>query len=217
MTVSIGILTGRRLDLLGKTISSLQAASPPLLTNAYVVAYLNGRDDATDAYLRSLSFVDDYIYIPSDRPEPIGPAVTRLASHVIGRSDYHLHLEDDWLCAASPSDFMTKTQAILDTHPEIGQVRLRSRKEIVMTRHMVTGTPSRWTKTADGVLVSKLHFTFNPSLMRTEDLRGLYPAASEIDAAKNYCKHFKYVAQLDPGVFFHTGGGAASLRQSLGR
>lgn len=214
--VSISILTGRRLPLLRRTIDSLRSAVPSLLDEAYVVIYLNGHDDITDDYIRALTFVDDYIYIPSTCPEPIGAAVSRIALHVRGRSSYHLHLEDDWTCSGSSPNFLAKAKAILDSHPNVGQVRLRSRLERVMTTHMVTGYPFRWIRSSDKTLISKLHFTFNPSLIRTSDLDAIYPAASEIEAAQNYNSIFSHVAQLDPGVFFHTGG-SESLRQSLGR
>lgn len=213
MRLSIAILTGRRLDLLQRTVKSLEATNSGLLNDSYVIIYLNGFDNQTDHFVRSLSYVDDYMYVASDTPEPIGAAVSRMTDHVIGKSDYHIHLEDDWECMSS--GFIGRAQSILENHPEIGQVRLRHKAEPVMRFHMVSQVHHRWAR-KDGVLMSKLHFTFNPSLVRTEDLNCIYPATSEIDAASNYAKRFSFVAQDDPGAFRHIGGDA-SLRCHLGR
>lgn len=215
--ISIGILTGRRLDLFRRTIAALQNCIPSLLQDAYVVVYLNGRDDPSDEYVRSLPFLDDYMYVPFAVPEPIGDAVSRMARHLIGKSEYHIHLEDDWLCTAANLSFLERSKDILDRWLDVGQVRLRSRSEMVMSQHMVTHLPCKWKRQSDGTLLSGLHFTFNPSLMRTRDLEAIYPAGSEIEAAKNFARQFSKVAQHDPGVFFHIGEGDASLRQALGR
>ena len=188
--------------------------------SSHVIIYLNGIDAETRRYCEQLEFVDQLEYNDTTTPEPIGDAVSRLVDWIPRESVFHLHLEDDWECQAPDLQFLLDAMTILETEPKVGQVRMRLASERVLSHHMLTHVSAPWkTREAGGLSyeVARLHFTFNPSLVRTRDLARIYPANHEKTAARRYMRHFPLVAQLVPGVFKHIGGGDQSLRVKLGR
>lgn len=218
--VALTLLSGRRLSLLRRTLASLPE---PLLERAWVALLVNGDDPETEAFARTLRFVDRLLVEPGD-VLPIGPALSRLVREIPASRRFHLHLEDDWECRADGGGWLGEAEAILDAEPSIGQVRLRHAKQRVRTRHMVTAKPIAWEKrTLTGVRcrVAPAHFTFNPSLVRTRDLPRIFPCTDEYHAQRRFhgprlALRRPRVAQLVPGVFHHIGEGR-SLRMALGR
>jgi len=216
----ITVLTGRRLALLHRTLEALDRCDPAILDGAHVVVYLNGHDPETCDYVNDLPYVDRFEYNPAQVPEPIGNAVSRLATMVPRSCAYHMHMEDDWTCQDKNSRFLGDASLILETQPKVGQVRMRLTSERVLDYHMITQKKSAWERRSVHGLdfdVANLHYTFNPTLVRTADLTKFYPADHELTAARNYMKHFPLVAQLHGGVFKHIGDEGQSLRAKLGR
>lgn len=212
------MLTGRRLPLLRDTLSSLRRTVGDLGL-AHVIVYLNGKDDETDAYVRSLPYVTHYLYRATPNPEPIGNAVSRLVELVPSMSRYHMHLEDDWRCVAENGTFILDAMTLLERRSDVGQIRMRLASEKVLKHHLITKAGAPWKdETYAGIKyrTAKLHFTFNPSLVRVADLPKIYPANHENVAMERYMKHFTKIAQLVPGAFRHTGDDA-SLRAKMGR
>ena len=216
----ITVLTGRRLGLLRRTLESLDRADPSILRDSVVVAYLNGRDTESYGYLSQLGYIDRLEYRDTPKPEPIGNAVSRLANWVPTNCRYVMHMEDDWTCQASSSQFLGDASLILEHDARIGQVRMRLKSEPTLGYHMITQRKQSWVAAeAHGLKyqVSGLHFTFNPTLVRVTDLPKFYPADHELTACRRYLRHYPLVAQLVPGVFKHIGDEGRSLRAKLGR
>ena len=58
------------------------------------------------------------------------------------------------------------------------------------------------------------HLTFSANLVRTADIPKIFPARNELDAERNFMRHFELVAQLVPGCFHHLAEDeSASLRR----
>lgn len=210
----VTILTGGRPGLLASTLDSLRAACPPgTLDRALVLARVNGGDAASVAVLdQHRDFIDAVHVGPW---EDVGPATSACAEDAqhSGRR-FWLHLEDDWTAHPDPG-WLDRAAAILDAHPDVGQVRLRLAAERVLSRHMHTRRPIRW-QTRDGWKAAEAHLTFNPSLMRTADIAGTWPSDSERDAqAKRWKAGPRGVAQLVPGVFAHAGEGRTAHGRAL--
>lgn len=220
----ITVLTGNRLELLKRTLESLNRADSAVLESAYVVVFLNGKDEETAAYLSHKTFIDEFLYEPSPLPEPIGKAMRRLVRRV-QKTDarFLLHLEDDWECTAKDASFLLDAGTILQMQEKVGQVRLRSASEKTSLQHMVGGSFHAWQDTEIGGVkckVSGLHFTFNPSLVRVRDLSSIFSNTApdlgvrqrghERDVAANFKRFGWSVAQLMPGVFRHIGIGKLS-------
>lgn len=200
--VAVTILTGRRPDLLAATVASLTTAAPGLLQSAHVTVLHNGTDAKTAALLDGWPWVDA-IDTHHGSMLPVGAAVSRLAAALPDRPLW-LHLEDDWTAATTVPGWLDVARDML-ADPQVGQVRLRHRGQPVHTRHMTTGQPIRWTRHHPGALVGEAHYTCNPSLMRTADAVVVWPADSERAAMHTFATRGWQVAQLDPGVFHHTG------------
>ena len=214
--LGISLLTGGRPSLFASTIESLVRVASDVLANAYVVALVNGDDPQTQALVDRLSFVDRCIRAPGEL-QPIGPATSRLMQALCSRDEiqYVLHIEDDWKTNGNDSRWLDDARSILDTVDNVGQVRLRLRSERVLPYHMVSKIPIVW-KPRDGYDLSEsAHFTFNPSLMRREDVLRVYPCEDETEAQVNFLRTGYGTAQLTPGVFCHLGGGQSLRAKTL--
>lgn len=203
------MLTGDRPDLLRRTLESLRAACPGLLEESVVVALLNGDDAESAAYLGRLPFVDEVLR-HTGGVLPIGAAASRLMNALAERREVGaiLHLEDDWEAAPTPSaagGWLKRARAILDAHPEVGQVRLRSVQEKVLAHHMVTRRAIRWERRPGFLLSVAAHYTFNPSLVRAGDVPSVFPCRSEGEAQERFLGAGFATAQCLPGVFRHIG------------
>jgi hypothetical protein len=204
--LAVTILTGGRPQLLRRTMDSLTRTTPPLLERARVTAFVNGADAESEHFVASLPFVDHILRNPGRRL-PIGTA----ASHVVAqalRADnarYLLHLEDDWEVSTLQTGWLARAVDLLDSAPQVGQVRLRHRGDRVRTRHMITGQPIRWEERPGYQLSRSAHWTFNPSLIRTTEAMRIWPANNEADAQRGFLRSGLWTAQLTPGVFRHIG------------
>jgi hypothetical protein len=196
VTLNINVLTGRRPDLLEKTLDSFATHHPDIWESAVRTVLHNGGDPQTAAILDRYEWHDRHT---TDRLLPIGEATTLLTARSAAHgTDLMLHLEDDW--RAEPADWWDQAVAALDAGAD--QVRLRRSNEQVSPRCLVCRKTGH------------RHFTFNPTLTYTETWTALLPVASERDAMRKF--HGRHAAQLQPGVFTHIGG-KSSLRTNGGK
>lgn len=209
MTLAVTLLTGLRPKLLDRTLRSVLEFQPTLFRYDWITLH-NGEDPETAEVLRKWrAFIGPPIC--SAEFLDLGAATSKLFSYVAG-FDAHtvLHLEDDWEAELAPERWLVRARTILD---DVFQVRLRHSSEKVLTRHMVTEAPLRWSfgpnveRWPDHRISEDAHFTLNPSLLRAEDLPIGFPAGSEREAQKRFWDaERRKVAQLMPGVFRHIGG-----------
>lgn len=195
----VTIMTGKRPELLDKTLESLFGVFP-YLYNETLMALANGGDEPTQDVLRKY----EVPYFHTKELLPIGQSISLLAQYAQQAGDkYWLIMEDDWL--ATDSDTVTKAVDIMDANPDITQIRLRHISETVLTRNMVTNEPITW-QVHDGYRTAKAHLTFNPSIIRTKDIPKAFPCTGERHAQKNWHSNGMWlVAQLTPGIWKHIG------------
>ena len=213
--LTVTVLTGRRPDLLADTLNTLRHHRPSLLADAHVAVLANGNDLPTRKVLDRHADVIDHLDT-TDRLLTIGPAISRLADHAyLSGSPFWFHLEDDWRTTTG-HDWITQAAAILDRHNDVAQVRARVAAEPVMAKHRITRQPIVWEQREGWRHAAHAHLTFNPSLIRTADIVHGWPCTSEVDAMRRWVNAGREaVAQLDPGVFAHTGD--LSLRRTVGK
>lgn len=219
MTLHITILTGGRPSLLERTLVSLERAAPKVVEDACVVALVNGKDDVALAALRGRAWVDR-VYEHRDYRKGIGLAISMLMDLArLPSRGILLHLEDDWEC--SGGSWYDAGLEILHRHKDVGQVRLRRHVAAsavggaTSPYHMVTRRPLEWRQRSRQCLVAAAHYTFNPTLVRTDVATRIFPCASEFHAAQKFMRTRLLAAQLVPGAFRHTGGNN-SLREKGG-
>ncbi len=212
--VTVALLTGGRPALLARTLGALERSLGVRLSKWAAVALINGGDNESLQVLRRHPWIK-----PEPRPgkvRPIGSALSSLMELAVGTErSYVLHLEDDWDCSDS-GDWLDRGAHILATDAGVGQVRLRSAREKVMKVSMRTGARIRWASAPDHRRSSNAHLTFNPNLMRTQDVSRIYPVAGELDAQAKFAALDLDVVQLLPGAFRHMGD-TDSLRLALRR
>lgn len=203
----ITILSARRPDLLELTLSRF-----PLKNFKNIISYCNGGDKETIEVFRKFNLeplvTEEFLYI--------GSAVTLLSEKVKETScKFWLHLEDDWLYKSKSMKWLDQSKEILQENSHIFQVRLRHISEKVLPHNMVTKKRIKW-KTHQYGKYGEAHFTHNPSLIRVNDIDKIFPESYERRGQKNAWKNgLRTIFQLDPGCFFHTGGGDKSLKWEL--
>ena len=217
--VVVTLLTGRRPELLTATLDGLRFNAPGLLESAHVVALHNGDDGSDDDTITELELVGEHVdeWLTSEELWPVGPATSQLAARVpqAGRA-YWLHLEDDWRATGRHPGWLDQARELLATDPGLAQVRLRRSDERVLTRHMVTREPLRWTDRGSYRRAPDAHWTNNPALVRAEDAVIAWPADGERAAQRRWYAAGRHAtAQLVPGEFKHLGEGA-SLWRAIG-
>ena len=223
---AVTILTGRRPELLRKQLASLRIQAPGLLDTARVHLLVNGGDPETVSIAAVWAATNHNISYEVQGQAgiwKIGPATSHLARWAYERAQpYWLHLEDDWEIVTPHHGWFNEARTILQTDPDVRQVRLRHITEPVLTQHMHTRQPITW-RTADDptatYLHSPAHWTFNPSLVRTADIPSIFPADGERAAMRNANRHGldRKIAQHAPGVFRHIGGGNSLADKLKGR
>lgn len=150
----------------------------------------------------------------------VGPATRSLLRSAVSYSGVLpvLHLEDDWECAperVAPEilSWLELAIGVLEAHPEVGQVRLRSVREYLERSNMVMHDAVRW-ELFGGYRVSTApcQANFPPALWRPEAILSAFTdgcEAKEPDperaAGLRFGRAGWHIAQLWPGVFRHTG------------
>lgn len=214
--VVLTILTGRRPDLLQTLLRSLERAAPRLLLRSEVIVLHNGGDGATTAAIQPWrALVDDLLV--SSNLLTIGHATSILAEAAFrSGKPFWLHLEDDWQALPTHPEWLEIARDQLMVADDMVEVRLRHVGEPMKGKHRVTGEEIEWQR-EDGVVFSpSCHLNFTPALRRTGVARRVFPADDEQHAQlRAHQAGFTAVAQLDPGLFVHTGY-ERSLRATVG-
>lgn len=206
MTLTINVLTGRRPELVQRTLDSFATNHPQVWGMATRTVLHNGGDQETSDVLDRFEWHDRQTL---DRLLPIGEATARLAGQAKDAGcELVLRLEDDW--EARPGDWWDDAAGLLEV---VGQVRLRRSDERVSARCMVCRQTTRWKQHGNGE-TGHAHFTYNPTLMTLGTLLALFPHRDEQDAMRRF--HPRPVGRLLPGVFAHIGGDGRSLRENGG-
>jgi hypothetical protein len=192
--VFITMLSGTRPHLLEKTLSHL----PVYLLNS-MCGLANGEDQETIDVYRSFGIEP----LVTESLLDIGNATSYLASIAehSGKT-YWLAFQDDWQFITLDTNWLQRAKkALRSTY----QVRLRHYSDPVLTTHQYSKKPIKLKYTKYGSW-GVMHWTFNPALMRCEDIKHIFPAESEKDAQKIAHKANKdLVHQLYPGCFLHLG------------
>lgn len=207
----VGVLTGRRPDLLASTLRAMDEHQGDVWDRCARVVVHNGGDAATGEVLDGWRW-DRRVEVGSaDYLLRIGEASQVLVETMADTgAGWSLRLEDDFV--ARPVRWWRVARHLIEGEGA-RQVRLQLSSERVMRRCMVCRRPIRW-RSAGSHLIGHAHYTHRASLMRTSDLHRLLPYEHEADAARRM--HDADVAQHVPGVFAHVGGSARSLRRSGG-
>lgn len=212
-SLTVAVLTGKRPQLLERTLSSFVERNPLLWKDASRVVFHNFGDGA------SARILDRYDWHKREvRPNElltIGQASQYLGALALSqRTRYVLRLEDDWLCHDSPGWFESAVNVLED--PEVGQVRLQRHDEPTRPENMVTHEPIVWSDYPGGHQAGNAHYTHRPSLMRSFDYSALFPYRKEHHAMRRFYQRGLLVVQHRPGVFSHLGGDTLSLKRREG-
>lgn len=154
-------------------------------------------------------------------PISVGPATRQLLRHAARQELPVLHLEDDWECVTQPpariggqgEPWLELALRVLEKHPEVGQVRLRSVREYLERDNRVANDAVYWELHAGYRGSTRpCQSNFPPAVWSPEAIRAAFPDgcdASEPDperaAGLRFGRAGWHIAQLWPGVFRHTG------------
>jgi hypothetical protein len=99
---------------------------------------------------------------------------------------YILFLEDDWESKQPLVDYIDEILKFLDDRKDVGFIRLRDASNRVWRKHSVTREPIIYTPATEHILVGNAHFTFNPTITRSNIIRDIIPVYKERQAVVNY-------------------------------
>ena len=200
---SVVITSCRRFDLLSQSLQSLRACLD-IEPRAGIIV-----EDSDDEGVRacvSAAGIDATIIV-NGRQMGQMPSIDR--AYGVVRTPYVFHSEDDWLFHRR--GFVGESLAILEAHPSISTVGLRSRAD---QNPLVRNMPSR---TQDGVgyyvLDPRLHpeyfsYGFNPGLRRMADYHALgpfTPLGHEADVSYAFKRRGFAIANLEADAVRHIG------------
>lgn len=193
MSIFYSMLTGRRPDLLTKTLRALPW-KPTVYVNdlphdpqsAEIAANAGCRVEGWEGWLG------------------VQDSMTRIAAQVKG--DYWVHIEDDW--QHTRPIHLPDCVRFLEDHPEVGQIRFRKMGDGASRRNYITRQRIEWH--GSGIVTGNAHATWNPSIIRSEDA-ALYPVSGEVEFMEKMAAKYPKNASLLPGSFVHLGKGR-SLR-----
>jgi hypothetical protein len=206
VTLTIAVLTGRRPDLLAKTLDTFTTHHPDIWESASRTVFHNSGDPATAEVLDRYRWQDRQTH--HGELLGIGQASNRLSEQALDTgADYILRLEDDWL--ADPVDWLNDAVDLAD---RFGQVRLRRLSETRATRCLICRKPIRWVQDGGHLATADAHYTYNPTLMSRDQFAAVLPHKDERDDRRRF--HGRPIAQHVPGVFAHAEG--RSLRRNGG-
>ena len=211
--LAIGVLTGRRPELLDVTLGSFVRNHTAVWELAAKVVFHNGGDDDTAVVLDRYDW--DRRVVHDGQLLRIGEASQHLGALLLSQAArLVLRLEDDWECNDEP--FLDECDEIL-RDPLVGQVRLQTTAEQTRPENMVTKRRITWEKYGPSEhLIGDAHYTHRPSLMRAADYAALFPYRKEIHAMRRFHGTNLKVVQHNPGVFTHIGWGDKSLKHTEG-
>jgi hypothetical protein len=124
-----------------------------------------------------------------------------------------MYLEDDWLSTEPLTHYLDPIEKMFKKYQDIGYIRLRSSKEKVSNINLISKEgigPSHRSQISDTISKARIHFTFNPAIIRSEVLASLLPFAIEIKAIQAYHSTGLDSAQLEANCFKHIGSYRAS-------
>ncbi|MCB1052033.1 MAG: glycosyltransferase [Acidobacteria bacterium] len=208
--LTITLLCGGRPGLLNQTLAAFEQnirGQVPFRA----LALVNAQDRESLAQLEAMGCWDiDWV---EQGCLDIGAAVSRLWARVDDQAPFVFHLEDDWQTARPAGEQFRQAIGLFNANPDLGQVRMRSVAEPVLSYHMVSGKRIEWRTDPSRRWKSSVHahFTFNPSVFRQSLLAKMFPVQGEAQAQKRFLAEGLQVAQLLPGNFVHLGG-SQSLR-----
>jgi hypothetical protein len=203
----VTILTGNRLDLLQRTVRSVD--SMLRLPGVTITALVHSGDEQSVQWLCSELEGLDCTVMAHSGSVSNGAATSELAeAAATSGHDYWMHLEDDWECMY-PSTLRAAAAAApgLISGYGLGQLRLRLASDPVKPYNMVSGEDVEWTSNSEWLRIGRTHYTFNPGIMPVSVARSVFPAVDEPDAMLRYHATGLLTGQLTPGLFRHIGDG----------
>lgn len=99
---------------------------------------------------------------------------------------YIIHIQDDFITRTPLYLYLDELITCLENHPDMGFVRLRSIKDRVNDYNIISRRKIRSRRVSPNIIKHNGHFTFNPTITRTEVIRRLIPSTKERDIMKKY-------------------------------
>jgi len=205
--IPLTILTYNRPFYLDKTLDSFIRMNYDCLDSFYPIILNQGTDEDTELVVQDYSdFIKEY-----HKKENKGCAAgySFINSKYLS-FPYLMHLQDDWYSTEPLSQYLDEIFRLFENNRNVGYIRLRSIHSRVCKRNRISTLPieyKKWPKEDifSNILVGNAHWTFNPTIIRTEVLRKMLPVSKELDSMKKFHQLGMQSAQLDANCFSHIG------------
>lgn len=203
--VTVSILTGMRPELLEQTIISTREVCPGFLETAFVQVHWNTGDEATGRVLADHWDVLDEVDV-TESLWNISASTNSLADRALASErTYWMMLQDDFGALPGGGPWLDEARAFLDAG--VAKVLLRRASDRVSNTHYYTGEKMPSRSLGAHRLYDFYHFTYNPALLRTEDLVHAFPTTGEGGSITKWheSRFPRDTIQMRPGVWTHLG------------
>lgn len=208
--IPVGILTYKRPDFFRQTLESFIHLNYACLDRFILLLLVQDVDDETQRVVDDFrEYLHTVVY-----GENVGCAAGYSKIMEICLSydtPLVMYLEDDWLSTEPLTHYLDLIEKMFKERQEIGYIRLRSNKEKTHGYNLVSKEdirrPARHPvfKGEGTITKGRIHFTFNPTITRSEVLASLLPSTLEFATIKQYHKTDLEGAQLEANCFKHIG------------
>lgn len=204
--IPVTVLTYRRPAYLERVLKSFFEVNREILECLSMIVLVQGsKGEETDHVINKYK-EHFYHVIYSGSNIGVAAGYSRVMMEALKlKSSYIIHLEDDFLSNESLSPYLSELVGLLKKADNVGCIRLRSLKNNVLNYNMVSGKRTNYKRVTKNIAVGNAHFTFNPTITKSEVIEKIISVTSEERAMEKYHKLGLKTGQLLAECFTHIG------------
>lgn len=206
MAIPVTILTYKRPLYFNRTLQSFIEMNQSNIEKFLLIILVQGeRDQETERIIDKYENKIYKVIYPGKNLGCAGGYNLLMAEALKLRLPYMVHLQDDFLSNFPLADYLPEIFEAMEENRDIGCIRLRSIKGKVNDYNVISRRKIKYNKEFERILIGNAHFTFNPTISRSQVIRQLIPTSSEVDIQKKYQRLGLKTGQLLAECFTHIG------------
>ena len=120
-------------------------------------------------------------------------------------SKFVINLQDDFVSNEPVVKYLSELTTCLAKNKTVGYIRLRSIYDKVNNYNIISKRKIKYKANSNHIGIGNGHFTFNPTITKSQIIKAIIPTISEKDAQKKYQKLGLKNGQLFANCFSHIG------------
>ncbi|MCK4328201.1 hypothetical protein KAX02_00005 [candidate division WOR-3 bacterium] len=204
--IPVTVLTYRRPAYLERVLKSFFEVNREILECLSMIVLVQGSKGEETDHIINKHKEHFYHVIYSGSNIGVAAGYSRVMMEALElKPSYIIHLEDDFLSNESLSPYLSELVELLKKADNVGCIRLRSVKNKVLSYNMVSGKGTKYRRVTRNIVVGNAHFTFNPTITKSEVIEKIISVTSEERAMEKYHQLGLETGQLLAECFTHIG------------